>query len=106
VTQPAEPRNPFYFLLLVASLLFVVTALAYAIIPTLENKALIAGQPPPPSDFRDALRKDGWRWLLVEVAAMIVFALLSMGLDRLRRLQNDRGRATMPPEDKTTPSSS
>ena len=35
----AEPRNPLYLLLLLASLLFVVTALAYAVVPTLEQKA-------------------------------------------------------------------
>jgi hypothetical protein len=92
-----EPRNPFYLLLLIAGLVFTITALAYAIIPTLEEKALRAGQAPPPSAFRDALRTDGWRWLLYEVAAMIVFGLLSMGLDRLRRLQNERSAATIPP---------
>jgi len=108
VPQPstAEPRNPFYFLLLAASLLFVVTALAYAVIPTLEDKAQSAGQVPPPSPFRETLRQDGWRWLLVEVAAMIVFGLLSMGLDRLRRLQKDRALGTMPSADDKSSSSS
>jgi hypothetical protein len=101
-----EPRNPFYLLLLLASLLFVVTALAYAVVPALEEKAMRAGQVPPPSPLRDALREDGWRWLLYEVAAMVAFGLLSMGLDRLRRLQNERGPATIPPADDTTPSSS
>jgi hypothetical protein len=105
VSPPTEPRNPFYFLLLGASLVFLVTALAYAIIPTLETKAQLAGQSPPPSEFRDALRQDGWRWLLYELAAMILFGVLSMGLDRLRRLQNDRAQATMPPAEKSTPSS-
>ena len=101
---PSEPRNPFYVLLLVASLLFVVTALAYAVVPTLEDKAARAGQVPPPSPLRDALREDGWRWLLYEVAAMVLFGLLSMGLDRLRRLQKERAAATMPRADETTPS--
>ena len=93
---PPEPRNPFYFLLLLASVLFVATALAYAVVPVLEEKARDAGQEPPPSAFRDALRKDGWRWLLYEVAAMIAFGFLSMGLDRLRRLQKERTEATIP----------
>jgi hypothetical protein len=93
----SEPRNPFYLLLLVASVLFVITALAYGVVPILEEKAAEAGQPPPPSAFRDALRADGWKWLLIEVAAMIVLALLSMGLDRLRSLQKQRAAATMPP---------
>jgi hypothetical protein len=89
MTRP-EPRNPFYFLLLLAGLLFTATALALAVVPALEQKATDAGQPPPPSAFRDALRADGWRWLLYELAVMVVFALLSMGLDRLRSLQNER----------------
>jgi hypothetical protein len=89
MTAP-EPRNPFYFLLLLAGLLFTATALALAVVPVLEQKAADAGQPPPPSAFRDALRADGWRWLLYELAVMVVFALLSMGLDRLRSLQKER----------------
>jgi len=98
--SPREPRNPLYFLLLLASLLFVVTALAYAVVPVLEEKARDAGQAPPPSPWRDALRQDGWQWLLIEVAAMIVLGLMSMGLDRLRRLQKERAEATMsPPSD-------
>ena len=94
----SEPRNPFYFLLLAASLLFVVTVLAYAVIPELERKAIAAGEVPPPSAFRTAMRKDGWRWVLYEVAAVVVFGLASMGLDRLRRLQKERAAVTMPRE--------
>jgi hypothetical protein len=97
MAQPAEPRNPFYFLLLLASLLFVVTALAYAIIPVIEEKARDAGEPPPPSAWRDSLRNDGWLWLLYLVGAMVLFGLLSMGLDRLRRLQKERAQETIPP---------
>jgi hypothetical protein len=94
---PIEPRNPFYLLLLVASLLFVVTALAYGVVPVLEEKAAEAGQVPPPSAFGDALRADGWKWLLWELGAMAVLAFLSMGLDRLRSLQKERAAGRMPP---------
>jgi uncharacterized BrkB/YihY/UPF0761 family membrane protein len=86
----SEPRNPFYFLLLLASFLFVVTALCYGVVPVLEQKAADAGQIPPPSAFRSALRADGWKWLLYELAAMMIFGFLSMGLDRLRSLQKGR----------------
>ncbi len=92
----AEPRNPFYLLLLLVSVLFVVTALAYGVVPVLEERAAQAGNPPPPSAFRDALRADGWKWLLIEVAVMIVLGLLSMGLDRLRSLQKAPAAGTMP----------
>ena len=84
-----EPRNPFYLILLIASLAFIATAMAYAVVPVLEQKAREQGQDPPPSPFRDSLRVDGWKWLLVEVAIMIVFGLLSMGLDRWRRYRDE-----------------
>jgi hypothetical protein len=88
--QLPEPHNPFYILLLVSSLIFVVTALAVALVPALEDKAREAGNPPPPSEFRASLRSGGWVWLLYEVAAIVVFGMLSMGLDRLRRLKRER----------------
>src|SRR5262245_24471876 len=97
-TTPAEPRNPFYLLLLLVSLLFVMTALAYAVVPVLEQKAIDAGQRPPPSPFRESLREDGWLWLLIEVAAIFVLSLLSMGLDRLRSLRQEQ---PPPPSSKT-----
>jgi hypothetical protein len=90
-----EPRNPLYLLLLLVSLAFVVTALAYALIPVLEQKAVEAGNPPPPSPFRDELRRHGGTWLLCEVAAIAVLGLLSMGLDRLRALKKERAAGTM-----------
>jgi hypothetical protein len=101
----SEPHNPFYLLLLLAGLVFVLTALACAVVPVLEQKAADAGQPPPPSAFRDALRADGWRWLLYEVGAIVFFALASMALDRLRSLQKHRSGATIPPGRTEDPSS-
>src|SRR5438445_511381 len=68
---PPEPRNWFYLLLNVASVAFVVTALAYALVPVLEDKAAAAGRPAPPSPLRDALRRDGWLWLLVEAGVVV-----------------------------------
>jgi hypothetical protein len=97
MSQSTEPRNPFYWLLLITSLVFIATALAYAIVPALEEKARDMGQEPPPSPFRDALRSDGWKWLLAQVAAMIVFGLLSMGLDRWRRYRNEKQQASRTP---------
>ena len=93
----AEPRNPFYLMLLVASLLFVVTVLAYAVIPVLEEKARDAGQAVPPSELRDALRTDGWKWVLLELAAIVILGLACMGLDRYRRWQIERDAAPAQP---------
>lgn len=100
-----EPHNPFYLLLLLASLCFVITALAYAIVPVLEEKARMAGSIPPPSPFRDSLRENGWIWLLYELAFMIFFGLASMILDRLRRLKKERASETMSPIEETSNSS-
>ena len=93
--KPSEPRNPFYGLLLLASLAFSVTALAYAVLPVLEQQARDAGRPLGPSPFLDALRTHGTEWLLAELAAMIIFGLASMGLDRLRSLKKQRLESSM-----------
>ena len=91
----SEPRNPLYLLLLLAGMVFVLTALAVALVPELEQKAIDAGNPPPPSEFRDALRTRGWKWLVYEVVVVIVLAIASMALDSRRSLQNASGQATI-----------
>lgn len=97
MSAPREPHNPFYLLLLLAGLAFTITVLAYAVIPVLEQKAIDAGEPVPPSPFRDALRANGGHWALYELAVVAVLALASMGLDRLRSLQKERSGGTIPP---------
>lgn len=98
MASSSEPRNPLYLLLLLASLLFVVTALAWAIVPLVEDKAVERGVVPPPSTIRATLRKEGGRWLLYELAAMVVLGVASMVVDsrRLRRLQNQTEAGKMP----------
>ncbi len=89
MTPTPEAKNPFYLLLLIASMAFIATALAYAVVPVLEQKARDMGEDPPPSPFRDSLRHDGWKWLLIEVAIMVALGLASMGLDRWRRYRDE-----------------
>ena len=84
-----EPRNPLYLLLLVSGLVFIATVLAYAVVPMLEQKAMDAGQMPPPSPFRDALRNEGWKWVLIEVGVIVILGIASMGLDRYRRWKKE-----------------
>ncbi len=93
MTSADEPRNPLYLLLLVLGLVFILTTLAYAVVPVLEQKARDLGQPVPPSPFRDALRHDGWKWVLGEVAALVVVGLMCMGLDRYRRWRREPARS-------------
>jgi hypothetical protein len=87
-----EPRNPLYLLLLLASLVFTVTALAYAVIPVLEEKSA-SGQPVP----QTALRTHGGTWLLWELAAVGVLAVASMWVDHLRSLKKDAAAGTIAP---------
>ena len=86
----SEPRNPFYMLLLLVSLLFVINALAYAFMPSLEAMYIEAGNDLERSVFRDAMRNDGGWWLMYELVAMVILGLVSMGYDRLRSLQTER----------------
>ncbi len=93
MASSTEPRNPFYLMLLIAGLVFIVTVLIYAVLPVVEQKALDAGQEVPPREdswFRNTMHHDGWKWVLGEVALLIVLGFLSMGLDRWRRWQADR----------------
>ena len=94
-----EPRNIFDILLLLAGLVLVINALAVALVPILEEKATQAGNPPPPSAFRDMLREQGMYWLLVELAILIVCGLGSMILDHLRRLKSEQTSATISTSD-------
>ena len=89
----SEPRNPFYLLLLIASFVFVATALAYAVVPVLEQKATEAGTPPPPSPFRDGLREHGGTWLLALVAAMGSVAGASLLIENVLKRTMFRHRA-------------
>ena len=98
-THQREPRNLFYFLLMAACIIFVATSLAYVVVPWLEDKAAEAGQPAPPSAWRESLREDGWIWLFSQAAAIGVFSMLAMGLDRLRTLRKARAEATIPRQD-------
>jgi uncharacterized membrane protein YqjE len=99
---PREPRNPLYLLMLAAGLAFVLTALALALVPVLEQKAIDAGNPPPPSAWRDALREDGWRWLLYQVALLVVLSVASMVWDARRSLKNEPADRTIPNEQPPT----
>ena len=87
-----EPRNPLYLPFLAVCVLFVMTLLAYALIPTLEEKAFEAGMARGSSPFRDALLADGWKWLLYELAAVFVLGIACMGLDRWRTARKERAQ--------------
>src|SRR5262249_27443112 len=103
-TARREPLNPLFVLMLLAGLAFTITAVAWAFVPVLEQKATDAGQPPPPSELRDALRANGGTWLLWELAVLGVLALAYMVLDRRRTLKKDRQEATITHTNAESPS--
>jgi hypothetical protein len=90
----AEPRNPFYLLLLLASLIFVMTAFAYGLVPVLRD-ASPAENHAKQAPLAKAINAHAWKWLLYELGAMTILGLLSMGLDRYRSLKKEREMATI-----------
>jgi hypothetical protein len=94
---PVEPRNPLYLLLLLTGLVFCITAVAYAVVPVLEEKAAAAGQPAPPSELRAAIRAHGGTWLLWQLGTLTILGFASMWLDHRRSLQKDRAAGTIAP---------
>ena len=100
----SEPRNPFYILLLLVGLLFVITLLAVVMVPILMDRAEQAGGDVPKVGFHQLIKRDGVWWVLYEVAALIVLSLLSMGLDRLRTLKKERAAKTIGPSEPTSSS--
>ena len=80
--------NPFYVLLLVASTVFTVTALAYLIGPSIEQRALNhpgagPGRPGPGSLALTAwLDRNGPLVLAIEIGLMFVSGVLAMATDR------------------------
>jgi hypothetical protein len=93
--SPSEPRNPFYLLLLVVGLLFVITLLAVVMVPLLMDKAQAAGADVPKEGFHQVIRRDGIWWVVYEAAALVLLSLLCMGLDRLRSLKKERAAKTI-----------
>jgi hypothetical protein len=100
--SPSEPRNPFYLLLLLVGLLFVVTLLAVLMVPILMEKAEQAGGDVPKEGFHQLIKRDGVWWVVYELVALVVLSVLSMGLDRLRSLKKERAAKTIPPSERTS----
>ena len=71
-------------MLVPAGVVFVITALAYAIIPTLEDRAAAGGNVPPPSAVREALRENGWWWLLIQAGVLVILSIAAMVSDARR----------------------
>ncbi|MCS7168193.1 MAG: hypothetical protein RMI91_04665 [Gemmatales bacterium] len=75
-TSSREPSNPFYVMLLLFSVAFVLTGLVLSLVPWPELPLW--------------LRRHGWKILLVEMALVIITGLASMALDRWRSVRPGR----------------
>jgi hypothetical protein len=81
--------NPFYPLLVVVSVVFVVTACAYTFMAVRAISIGAAGDPHPLSVFLD---RHGMLLLILEVAALAVVSFLAMGTDRYWTRRADERR--------------
>jgi heme/copper-type cytochrome/quinol oxidase subunit 2 len=104
MSDKSELRNPFYLLLLLVGLLFVITLLAVIMVPILMDRAQAAGADVPKEGFHQIIKRDGIWWVVAEVVVLVILSLASMGLDRLRTLQKERAAKTIPPSDPTSSS--
>jgi hypothetical protein len=102
MSDKPEPRNPFYLLLLLVGLLFVITLLAVVLVPILMDKAQAAGAEVPKEGFHQLIKRDGVWWVVAEVGVLVILSIASMVLDRLRILQKERAGKTIPPSDQTS----
>jgi heme/copper-type cytochrome/quinol oxidase subunit 2 len=102
MSDKSEPRNPFYLLLLLVGMLFVVTLLAVVLVPILMDKAQAAGAEVPKEGFHQLIKRDGIWWVVAEVVVLVILSIASMVLDRLRTLQKERAGKTIPPCDHTS----
>jgi hypothetical protein len=73
------PINPFYPLLVVVSIIFVVTACAYGVMALRAMSPVTASERHPLLEFLD---DHGMLLLIVEVAALAAVSFLAMGTDR------------------------
>ena len=83
--RPQTFANPFYVLLLAASVAFTVTALGYLVGPTIHQRALDhprEGPGPSSLALADWLDRRGPAALAVELAVMLVAACTAMATDR------------------------
>ena len=80
---------------MLASVAFVVTALAFAVVPVLEEKAKAMGETPPPSPFRDSLREHGGTLELLAGTSHLPLRELLKALEQLITLNLVDRRGTL-----------
>jgi len=90
--------NPFYALVVIVGIAFVMTALAYVVsLVRLQQPAGRAAAPLPTSPVMTFIERRGESLMLWEAAGLTVSAILAMGLDRWRSWQGRRAESLASP---------
>jgi hypothetical protein len=100
VAKYREPVNPFYFLLVVLGVVFLVTATAYYVMAVRAMRPAAGGGPPATHPLTDLLDRRGMEILVWELVSLAAATFAAMWLDRFRALR----RPPEPPGDSPSPS--
>lgn len=76
-----KSANPFYAILILAGLAFVVTAAAYGVMATRESRAAVSGQPEEEHALMKWMHDHGDAALLGELAVLGVATFAAIGTD-------------------------
>jgi hypothetical protein len=79
--QYKKSANPFYAVLLVAGITFVVTAAAYGVMATRESRAAVSGKPVAEHALMKWMRDHGDVALLGELAVLGIAVFAAIGTD-------------------------
>ncbi len=79
--QSKKSANPFYAVLLVAGIAFVVTAAAYGVMATRESRAAVSGKPVAEHALMKWMHDHGDAALLGELAILGVAVFAAIGTD-------------------------
>jgi cytochrome b len=89
-----KSANPFYAVLIVAGLVFVVTAAAYGVMATRESRAALSGEPVAEHALMKWMHDNGNTALLTELAILSLATIAAIGTDDYwqRRTQQKKQR--------------
>ena len=93
MAKTKEPFNPFYVLLVLLGVVFLLTACAYSVMAFLANNPRAAGELGD-HVLTDFLDRHGVELMAWELGLLAVASCAAMGLDRFRSMRRQRDAAT------------
>jgi hypothetical protein len=91
MARSREPVNPFYVLVAIVGVVFLVTACAYGVM-AFRAISTLPDRPPESHALTSALDRHGVVIMTWELALLAVTTLAAMGLDRFRSLRQQAAR--------------